>query len=312
MSHKKSVSIELIKGTVTDYIIKDAAGITSGRFNILELDRENRKATIRLKFYRNDNYLMLKEAIEIILNAILKEKYLYKVNIMIAEDTNIGAFMDLGFILEGILSDNIFTNEYHKSELIFGVNVCDYKIHQNISLIKLKGANIELRNLTPEHAKEMLQYYIANQEHLRCFEPVREKSFYTYETQYNILMESYRQFIDGTSLDFGIFKDNKIIGKVKLSNIVLGVFKSGILGYSIDREYQGKGYMKEAVSIVMDYAFYEAGLHRIEASTLVDNLKSQKVLESCGFEKLGLNKKYLFINGEWRDHITFYKLNNKL
>ncbi|WP_143761057.1 GNAT family N-acetyltransferase, partial [Clostridium haemolyticum] len=47
-------------------------------------------------------------------------------------------------------------------------------------------------------------------------------------------------------------------------------------------------------------------LHRIEASTLVDNIRSQRVLESCGFKEVGVSEKYLFINGKWRDHKIFY------
>ena len=53
------------------------------------------------------------------------------------------------------------------------------------------------------------------------------------------------------------------------------------------------------------------GLHRIEASVLVDNEKSKRVLNKCGFKELGLNEKYLFIDGIWRDHVTFFKINNK-
>ena len=103
-----------------------------------------------------------------------------------------------------------------------------------------------------------------------------------------------------------IFKDEKFIGKIKLSNIVYGIFKSGILGYSIDKDEQGKGYMKESVKLMMDYAFSECELHRIEASALVDNEKSIGVLKSCGFKILGVNKNYLLINGKWRDHVTYY------
>jgi ribosomal-protein-alanine N-acetyltransferase len=104
----------------------------------------------------------------------------------------------------------------------------------------------------------------------------------------------------------GIFKEDKLIGKIRLSNIVYGAFKSGIIGYSMDAEQQGKGYMKEALKLMLNYCFEEMDLHRIEASTLVDNIKSQSVLKGCGFTELGLNKNYLYINGGWRDHITFY------
>ncbi len=53
------------------------------------------------------------------------------------------------------------------------------------------------------------------------------------------------------------------------------------------------------------------GLHRIEASTLIDNIKSQRVLLSCGFKEVGISDKYLFINGKWRDHRNFALINEK-
>ena len=77
--------------------------------------------------------------------------------------------------------------------------------------------------------------------------------------------------MNGTGNDLGIYKDNKLIGKAKISNIVYGVFKNGILGYSIDKEYQGKGYMKEAINLVLGYAKDYLDLHRIEASVLTTN-----------------------------------------
>lgn len=311
MSEVKSVSIDLIKGKLTDYIIRDVMGITIGRFTIVELDQENRKASIRLKFYREDNYNLLKDTLELILKAVLKEKYVHKVNVFVSETINISAFLNLGFVLEGIISDNLFVNGVHISELVFGINVYDFNEHSKIIQFQLKSKNIELRNLSPEYAQDMLDYYSRNEQYLRSFEPSRDKSFYSYETQRNILMESYKQFIDGSSLDLGIFKNNKIVGKIKLSNVVYGVFKSGFLGYSIDKDHQGKGYMKEAVNLLINYAFHDMGLHRLEASTLVDNIKSQRVLKSCGFKELGINEKYLYINGEWRDHITFYLINKE-
>ena len=66
--------------------------------------------------------------------------------------------------------------------------------------------------------------------------------------------------------------------------------------------------MKEAVKLVLEYAKNYLDLHRLEASILTDNLRSKGVLLSCGFEEVGLNKNYLYINGAWRDHITFYKI----
>ncbi|GAA5609008.1 hypothetical protein Spla01_00136 [Streptomyces platensis] len=50
------------------------------------------------------------------------------------------------------------------------------------------------------------------------------------------------------------------------------------------------------------------GLHRIEATTLLDNDPSQRVLEKSGFEPIGMASRYLHINGEWRDHRLFQRI----
>ena len=66
--------------------------------------------------------------------------------------------------------------------------------------------------------------------------------------------------------------------------------------------------MKEAVSLVLNYSKDYLDLHRIEASVLLENNKSKSVLLGCGFEEVGINKKYLYLNGKWRDHITYSKI----
>ena len=56
----------------------------------------------------------------------------------------------------------------------------------------------------------------------------------------------------GVCSDLGIYLSGKLIGKIKISNIVYGVFKSGILGYAIDKDYEGMGYMKESINLILD------------------------------------------------------------
>lgn len=308
MKKNKMITIDLVKGTLSDYIIKDYNNIFIGRFTILELDKENKKCTVKFKFYRENKYELLRETLDSILNSIFKDKTIYKVNIFVNETINFKAFLDLGFTLEGIFTENFFVNGTFLDELSFGITRFEYNNMNRIVMINLKGKNIDIKNIMPDNAKELLDYYIKNKEHLEKFEPSRDNNFYTYDVQKDILLESYKQFMNGTSFDFGIFKDDKFIGKIKLSNIVQGVFKNGIIGYSIDKDYEGKGYMKEAVNLVLKYSKEELDLHRIEASILVDNIKSKGVLNSCGFKEVGLNEKYLFINGAWRDHLTFYKI----
>ena len=308
MDNQKDVNIELIKGTLDDYIIKDKDKIVIGRFTITELDKENKKCNLKLKFYREDNYDLLKITLEAILKAVFKDKNTFKANIVVSENINLKPFLDTGFTLEAIFTDNIFIKGSFYDELSFGINRNEYLNAGRNNIVEIQGKNISIRNFTPDDAEELLEYYLRNKEHLREFEPVRDASFFTCETQKEILLESYRQLMTGSGSDLGIYIDNKLIGKAKISNIVYGVFKNGILGYSIDKEYEGRGYMKEAINLVLEYAKDYLDLHRIEASALTTNERSKGVLLACGFEEVGVNKKYLYINGKWSDHITFYKI----
>ena len=308
MDNQREVNIELIKGTLDDYIVKDKDKIVIGRFTITELDKENKKCNLKLKFYREDNYDLLKITLEAILKAVFKDKNIFKANVVVSENINLKPFLDIGFTLEAIFTDNIFTKGSFYDELSFGINRNEYLNSGRNNIVEIKGKNILIRNFTPDDAQELLDYYVRNKEHLREFEPVRDASFFTYEMQKEILLESYRHLMTGVGSDLGIYKYDKLIGKAKISSIVYGVFKSGILGYSIDKEYEGKGYMKEAINLVLEYAKEYLDLHRIEASVLPTNERSKGVLLSCGFEEIGINKKYLYINGKWSDHITFYKI----
>ncbi|MCX0386535.1 GNAT family protein [Clostridium perfringens] len=312
MSFDKNVFIEAIRGNDREYVVKDKVGIILGRFFLKDLDSKNKKVDVKFKFYKEDNYKLMKETLRKILKVLFAEKDIYKINLFVSDIKNFNAYLDLGFMLEGILSDNVCNNGIQKDEYIMGININDFNDKVKLVQFQLNTERLALRNLTPENTEEMLDYYIRNEEHLRQYEPTRDSGFYTYEGQKEILTESFRQFIDGTSIDLGIFKDEKLIGKIKLSNIVYGILRNAFVGYSIDKEHQGNGYMKEALNTVCSYAFEEMGLHRLEASTLMDNSRSQGVLKACGFNELGISEKYLYINGEWRDHKIFYKVNDDL
>ena len=292
MPQTLGISILKSPGNSNEYIIKDKDKINIGRFIIMDLNEENRKCDIKFKFYRVNDQDLLIETLKLVLKAVFNEIRVNKINIFISELIPVSPFLDLGFVLEGIFNENIYSQGNYFSELSMGINRSDYNYGNRISLVNIEGRDVNIRN----------------KKHLEPFEPLRDNSFYTYEVQKNILSDSYRQFLNGTAVDLGIFKDDYLIGKLKLSNIVYGIFKSGILGYSIDKDEQGKGYMKEAVNLVVNYAFEDLDLHRVEASALVDNEPSKHVLIGCGFKELGINKKYLYINGGWKDHITYYKV----
>ena len=313
MVEKVNAVIEGVRGSSNEYIIKNKQGINGGRFIIFDLDKENKRCSLRISYY-NEEEAFLEDSLKLILASIFKDKIYNKLNIYTHEDYCIKAFTACGLTLQGVLEDNVIYKGNLENEYIFGISIDKY--HS----LQLKGREIVkednqqefyLKVLTPLHAEELLDYYIRNKEHLAPFEPKRMNSFFTLETQKENLAEAYRSYLNGNSVEFGVFLKDKLIGKIKVSNIVYGVFRSGIIGYSIDKDYEGNGYGKRALRLLCDYAFSELELHRLEGSTLLENIKSQRVLKGCGFQQLGINKEYLYIAGKWQDHITFFKVNEE-
>jgi ribosomal-protein-alanine N-acetyltransferase len=74
--------------------------------------------------------------------------------------------------------------------------------------------------------------------------------------------------------------------------------------------YAGQGYMSRAVRAALDYAFTRQRLHRIEAACLPTNEPSIRLLKRNGFEQEGFARAYLNINGQWRDHLLFARLDS--
>lgn len=57
------------------------------------------------------------------------------------------------------------------------------------------------------------------------------------------------------------------------------------IGYSIGRKYWGQGIATEALRTVLDFAFREFGVHRIEGRCEWDNPASARVMEKCGMTR---------------------------
>ncbi|MFA6942015.1 MAG: GNAT family protein [Clostridiaceae bacterium] len=286
-----------------EYIIRDEMEIIIGRFILAEEDKSNNYISFRFYFYREGENL-----VSISLSKLIDMYRLpgfYKLSIY--SESPYKSYSDLGFILEGVISGRIKDGSSYKSLYIYGVNLKGEKsIRSGVPI--LSGERLKLKLLTPEDSEELLNYHIRNRDYLRPFDPLRKEEFFTIETQTKDIEKSFNDYLKKKAYNFGIFKDEKFIGKLRISSIVYGAFHNAFIGYSIDKEEQRKGYMKEAVKLVTDFCFNELDIHRIEASTLIDNTASQKVLLASGFNKIGLSSKYLFINGKWRDHYTFYKL----
>ncbi len=173
------------------------------------------------------------------------------------------------------------------------------------------GKDIKLLAAKDVSVDEILCFYVENRQFLEPYEPKRSDEFYTKEYQERVRFSDIHSEWDKSSVRFYIWheRSEKIIGVITLANIVYGAFLSCHLGYKLHKDFLNQGYMTEAVGLVKDFAFNELKLHRIEANVMPSNMASLRVLEKSGFQKEGISKNYLKINGKWEDHIHMVLLN---
>lgn len=97
-------------------------------------------------------------------------------------------------------------------------------------------------------------------------------------------------------------ESGRIAGVINISNIVLGAFHSGYLGYYAFSGFERRGFMRSGLRAVVRHAFARLKLHRLEANIQPGNLASIGLVRACGFAKEGYSPRYLKIGGRWRDH----------
>ena len=97
-------------------------------------------------------------------------------------------------------------------------------------------------------------------------------------------------------------EDQAIVGFFNLSQIARGSLQSAYLGYAVGKPYAGRGYMGEAIELVLREAFASLRLHRVEANIQPDNKASIALARRAGFRREGFSPRYLKIGGRWRDH----------
>ena len=94
----------------------------------------------------------------------------------------------------------------------------------------------------------------------------------------------------------------RLVGWVSVGNIVRRAVQSGSLGYGAFESHAGQGLMTEGLRAVLDLAFGELGLHRVEANIQPGNLRSVALVRRLGFAREGFSPRFMLVDGDWRDH----------
>lgn len=165
--------------------------------------------------------------------------------------------------------------------------------------------DIILRTAEPTDGKLISDYFIANRDFLREWEPKREDAFFSEAgwTQRIIKLNELHRMGLGYYLIILDSNSGEMLGTISFSNISRFPFHACNVGYSLSQTAQGRGVMTRALRMAVEYMFNIQNLHRIMAGYMPRNKRSESVLKRLEFTQEGLAKDYLLINGKWEDHV---------
>lgn len=98
--------------------------------------------------------------------------------------------------------------------------------------------------------------------------------------------------------------ENKLVGTIGFWRLEKEHYR-GEIGYLLNPDLQGKGFMHEAFGPVLNYGFEKMKLHSIEANVYPENTSSRKILEKNGFVQEGYFKENYFHDGTFTDTAVY-------
>lgn len=166
----------------------------------------------------------------------------------------------------------------------------------------LKGKKILLRALEPEDLEFL--YAIENDE-----------TFWEV-SQTNTPFSKYilKLYLENAHLDIYEAKQLRLIVEENTSKNQVGMIdlfdfdaknQKAAVGILIHNTYQQKGFAKEALQLLINYAFSVLNLHQLYANITAENTKSIRLFEDTNFKKAGIKKDWIYTNNGFKDEILY-------
>jgi ribosomal-protein-alanine N-acetyltransferase len=168
----------------------------------------------------------------------------------------------------------------------------------------LSDDRIGIRPIRVRDARTLERELLENRGWLRQWEATNPYGPMTFDVRASIrsLQQNARA---GFGLPFVIEVDGQLAGQLNVSSIAYGSLSSATIGYWVSERFAGLGATPTAVALATDHCFFGVGLHRMEICIRPENGPSLRVVEKLGFRYEGLRRRYIHINGDWRDHYCF-------
>ena len=168
----------------------------------------------------------------------------------------------------------------------------------------LREGNVTIRPIRLRDARQLERELLDNRSWLRTWEATNPHGAMSFDVRSSIrsLQANARA---GFGMPFAIEYDGEFAGQLNVSGMSYGSLSSASIGYWVAERFAGKNLTPTAVALATDHVFFGLGLHRMEICIRPENAPSLRVVEKLGFRYEGLRRRFIHINGDWRDHFCF-------
>ena len=175
----------------------------------------------------------------------------------------------------------------------------------------LRDDAVTLRPIRVRDARALERLLLENRRWLSKWEATSPQGIGSFDMRSGIrsLLANAR---GGHGLPFVLEHDGEVAGQLNVSSISYGSLASATLGYWVAERFAGLGITPTAVALATDYCFAQLGIHRMEICIRPENGPSLRVVQKLGFRYEGLRRRYIHIDGDWRDHYCFALVSEEL
>ena len=168
----------------------------------------------------------------------------------------------------------------------------------------LSAGAVTIRAIRIRDARPLESELVRNRSWLRRWEATNPHGPAGFDVKASIraLQAHARQ---GSGVAFAVEYDGEFAGQLNVSSIAYGSLSSATIGYWVAERFAGRGVTPTAVALATDHCFFGLGLHRMEICIRPENAASLRVVQKLGFRYEGLRRRYIHIDGDWRDHFCF-------
>jgi ribosomal-protein-alanine N-acetyltransferase len=163
---------------------------------------------------------------------------------------------------------------------------------------------IELRLIRSRDARVLQQELLTNRSWLQRWEATIPGGVTSFDMRMSIrrLLQQYRE---GNGYPFVMLHNGEVAGQLNVWGVSRGSLNSATIGYWVSERFAGLGITPTAVAMATDACFDEYGLHRMEICIRPENAASLRVVQKLGFRYEGYRRRFIHIDGDWRDHYAF-------